>query len=123
MYIITDIEGVAGITNWQDFGRPNRMYYELGKELTTREINAACEGFFAAGATEIVVDDAHGRGGINQLDPRVQILGASSDHLVLDVHDLPVAPRVGDAIQFRPTYSATLRLFTSPYVLKEHLNG
>ena len=61
--------------------------------------------------------------GINPLDPRVQILGASSDHLVLDVHDLPVAPRVGDAIQFRPTYSATLRLFTSPYVLKEHLNG
>jgi ornithine racemase len=57
------------------------------------------------------------------LDPRVQILGASSDHLVLDVHDLPVAPRIGDAIEFRPGYSATLRLFTSPYILKAHLNG
>ncbi len=61
--------------------------------------------------------------GITPLDPRVQILGASSDHLVLDVHDLPVAPRIGDAIEFRPGYSATLRLFTSRYVLKEHLNG
>lgn len=56
--------------------------------------------------------------GLVPLDPRVRVLGASSDHLVLDVHDLPAAPEVGESISFVPGYSATLRLFTSPYVAK-----
>lgn len=58
--------------------------------------------------------------GIVPLSPGVQVLGASSDHLVLDVDDMPRPPGVGDAISFVPTYSATLRLFTSPYVRKEY---
>lgn len=56
--------------------------------------------------------------GIVPLDPRVEVLGASSDHLVLDVDALPEPPAIGDAIEFRPGYSATLALFTSPYVEK-----
>lgn len=56
--------------------------------------------------------------GLTPLDPRVQVLGASSDHLVLDVHDLPEPPRLGDAIAFVPNYAATLAAFTSPYVEK-----
>lgn len=61
--------------------------------------------------------------GLTPLDPRVQVLGASSDHLVLDVHDLPEQPAIGDAIEFRPGYSAVLGLFTSEYVLKEYVGG
>jgi len=49
------------------------------------------------------------------------VLGASSDHLVLDVDALPEPPAVGDAIGFRPGYSATLGLFTSPYVEKRFI--
>jgi predicted amino acid racemase len=56
--------------------------------------------------------------GLTALDPRARVLGASSDHLIVDVEDLPVAPKVGDAITFVPNYSATLALFTSPYVDK-----
>ena len=56
-------------------------------------------------------------------DPRVVVLGASSDHLVLDVHDLPVPPQVGEAIEFVPGYSSTMTLFTSPYVAKEFVRG
>lgn len=56
--------------------------------------------------------------GIRPIDPRIEVLGGSSDHLVLDVDDLPELPRVGDAIAFVPNYAATLRLFTSPYVDK-----
>jgi predicted amino acid racemase len=52
------------------------------------------------------------------VDPRVQVLGASSDHLVLDVEDLPAPPRLGDRITFVPGYAATLAAFTSPYVEK-----
>jgi len=57
--------------------------------------------------------------GLRPVDPRIVVLGASSDHLVLDVEDLPMAPRIGEAIEFFPGYSATLQLFTSPYVGKE----
>ncbi len=56
--------------------------------------------------------------GLAPLDPRTLILGASSDHLILDVEDLDEAPQVGDDIAFRPSYAATLELFTSPYVHK-----
>ena len=56
--------------------------------------------------------------GLVPVDPRVQVLGASSDHLVLDVHDLPEPPRLGDSIAFIPNYAATLAAFTSPYVEK-----
>lgn len=53
---------------------------------------------------------------LTPLDDRVQVLGASSDHLVLDVDAMPRPPVVGDDIAFVPGYSATLALFTSPYV-------
>lgn len=56
--------------------------------------------------------------GLVPLDPNVEVLGASSDHLVLDVDAMPVPPNLGDSIAFVPSYSATLRLFTSPYVEK-----
>jgi ornithine racemase len=56
--------------------------------------------------------------GLTPVDPRVKVLGASSDHLVLDVDDLPVPPEVGESLSFTPGYGATLALFTSPYVTK-----
>jgi predicted amino acid racemase len=54
--------------------------------------------------------------GLRPLDPRAQVLGASSDHLIVDVENLPQSLEPGDSITFVPDYSATLRLFTSPYV-------
>ncbi|MRR12502.1 hypothetical protein EG835_08575 [bacterium] len=59
-------------------------------------------------------------GGIRPLDSGALVLGASSDHLIVDVHDLPARPAVGDALTFVPNYSATLRLFSSAYVTKEY---
>ena len=56
--------------------------------------------------------------GLRPLDPRIAVLGASSDHLILDVHDLERPPALGDPVSFVPTYVATLQLFTSPYVHK-----
>ena len=56
--------------------------------------------------------------GLRPLDPRVEVLGASSDHLILDVHAVEPAPVPGDPVAFVPTYAALLQLFTSPYVRK-----
>ncbi len=61
--------------------------------------------------------------GLVPLDPRIKVLGASSDHLVLDVHELPACSMIGDTIEFRPGYSAVLALFTSEYVAKEYVGG
>jgi predicted amino acid racemase len=56
--------------------------------------------------------------GLRPVDPRVEVLGASSDHLILDVDAVEPAPVPGDPIAFVPTYAALLQLFTSPYVRK-----
>ncbi len=58
--------------------------------------------------------------GLTPVDPGVEILGASSDHLILDVDGMPEPPGVGDPIRFLPNYSATLRLFTSRYVENDY---
>ncbi len=66
--IVTDMEGVAGVLNHDDWVIPGGIYYEKGQRLLTEEANAAVDGFFTAGADEVVVRDGHGAGG---LDPEL----------------------------------------------------
>jgi D-amino peptidase len=78
IFIVTDMEGTAGVLDfqfcWNWEGIPSRL--EEGRSLVTDEINAACQGFFDAGATEIDILDGHGQGGIHQasLDPRTKLV-------------------------------------------------
>jgi predicted amino acid racemase len=53
---------------------------------------------------------------LTPLEPGVEILGASSDHLVLDVADATRKIETGDIVGFRPSYGAVLQAFTSSYV-------
>ena len=55
-------------------------------------------------------------GDIIPLDPGVQVVGCSGDHLILDVEDATVTPEVGDIIRFKPRYTALLRLTGSENV-------
>jgi D-amino peptidase len=59
VYLSTDIEGTAGIVDWQQVRGPGTEY-ELGRQLLTDEVNAAIDGAVDAGATHILVNDAHG---------------------------------------------------------------
>jgi D-amino peptidase len=59
--VISDMEGVAGITKWEQTDG-GKSLYEEGRKLYTEEINAAVRGAKAAGATEILVMDCHGAG-------------------------------------------------------------
>jgi D-amino peptidase len=61
VFIVSDMEGVAGISNWQQVSGGESLYEE-GRKLYTQEINAAVRGARSAGATEIVVMDCHGAG-------------------------------------------------------------
>ena len=61
VYISVDIEGVAGITHW-DEAEKNHVDWQEFREIMTREAIAAVEGAKAAGATDIWVKDAHDSG-------------------------------------------------------------
>lgn len=56
--------------------------------------------------------------GLIPLDEGVTILGASSDHLILDITDFKEPIRVGDEIAFQVTYSGLLSVSQSKYVKK-----
>lgn len=75
VYIMTDQEGVAGVLDSENWCRPESRYVELAKEFLTEEVNAAIDGFAAAGATEFLVADGHGYGAINPklLSPRAEL--------------------------------------------------
>jgi D-amino peptidase len=61
VFIMSDMEGVAGITKWEQVSGGESLYEE-GRKLYTEEINAAVRGAAGAGADEIVVMDCHGAG-------------------------------------------------------------
>jgi D-amino peptidase len=58
VYISVDLEGVAGISDWEHC-IPGGDDYPLGRDLALGEVNAAIDGALEAGATEILVNDAH----------------------------------------------------------------
>lgn len=66
----------------------------------------------ALGKQDAVVDD------LDPLADGVEVLGASSDHAVLDVEDARDVS-VGDELGFRPGYRALVRAFTSAYVHRD----
>lgn len=62
VFISADIEGVSGTTTWDEASKSNAGYREFQQQMT-REVAAACEGAIDAGATDILIKDAHGDAG------------------------------------------------------------
>ena len=54
-------------------------------------------------------------------DPGIIILGASSDHLMLDVTDSGIDYQVGGLVRLKLGYFSTMRAFTSEYVKKDYI--
>jgi predicted amino acid racemase len=67
----------------------------------------------AAGRQDVVPE------GLLPTDRGVHVLGASSDHLLLDVEDMMPAPRLGEVLSFEMSYGAMLAAATSSYVAKQ----
>ncbi|MDF2569231.1 MAG: orr [Sporomusa sp.] len=61
--------------------------------------------------------------GIIPVDKKMKILGASSDHLIIDVTDSSTEIQVGDAISFQLTYSGILSASQSRYIGKNFKGG
>jgi predicted amino acid racemase len=54
-------------------------------------------------------------------DPKIEIMEASSDHLLVDITQSDTDYKVGDVLTFNMLYTSCLRAFTSPYIDKEYI--
>ncbi len=80
IYISADIEGIASISTWQE---SDMVAPKEARDRMTQEVRAACEAAFEAGATEIMVKDAHGYGKNirhEDLPAGVQLINGWSNH-------------------------------------------
>jgi D-amino peptidase len=74
VWMSLDMEGVAGVVDWEQCRPGSGAPYALGCELLQAEVNAAIEGAMEGGATEVVLNDSHSR--MANLDPRLIAGGA-----------------------------------------------
>jgi D-amino peptidase len=73
--IATDMEGITGVTTW-DQVTPGHAEYTRFRKLMTDDVNAAIRGASDAGADEVIVADGHWNGSnilIEELDPRARL--------------------------------------------------
>jgi len=108
IWICTDLEGVAGVMNYQDYLFADSRYYEKAKRLLTQEVNAAIEGFSQAGAGEFIVADGHGAGAIDQelLDGRAMLLRGHPGPYPFGMElDCDVAAFIGQHAMSRTPYA------------------
>ncbi len=61
LYVSTDMEGVAGVTSWQQVdARTPHAEYAAYRRYYTQEVAAAVGGARRGGATSILINDSHG---------------------------------------------------------------
>ncbi len=90
IYISADIEGVTGVTHWDETDL-HKEESRTFREQMTAEVVAACEGAIQAGATEIWVKDAHdtARNLIpSKLPPEARLIRGWSSHPLMMVQEL-----------------------------------
>lgn len=58
---------------------------------------------------------------LHPIDSKIDILGASSDHLILDMSKSDRVYKVGDTVSFKLSYSSLLRATTSSYVSRKYI--
>jgi D-amino peptidase len=78
IFVITDMEGVSGVFDTELQCLPQKSpRWEESRKLLTGEINAAVDGLFEGGATEVVVWDGHSAGqnlSVSDIHPRSRLL-------------------------------------------------
>lgn len=82
IFISADIEGIATTSSWPDT-HPKEKDYPFHARQMTQEVLAAIEGATQAGATEIVLRDAHGSANnidISQLPDNVKVIRGWEGH-------------------------------------------
>lgn len=76
LIIMTDLEGIAGVTDIEFMNRSGEKY-KLAQEYLTHSINIAVAAAFEAGATNVYYIDGHGGGGNvlrDKIHPRAECI-------------------------------------------------
>ena len=83
IFIMTDLEGVAGVLDSENCCYGDGKYYQSSRVLLTEEVNAVVRGFFKGGATEIVVQIGHRTDSIvpELLDSRASLINGHFDRI------------------------------------------
>ena len=68
------------------------------------------------GRQDVIVD------GLTPVDADIEIIGASSDHLIINLTSCKAQYNVGNIIRFIPDYGALLHLCTSKYVERNYID-
>jgi D-amino peptidase len=79
IFISADIEGISGVATGVQLKKESE--YQRFRKLMTQDVNAAIEGAFAGGATEVVVADGHGNMSnilIEELDSRASLISGNN---------------------------------------------
>jgi D-amino peptidase len=81
VYVSVDMEGISGVTRWQDVITTGQDY-RAARSWMTADVNAAVAGARAAGATEFVVEENHGVEMLcnlllDEIDPEVDVVRGS----------------------------------------------
>lgn len=88
----------------------------FGERVTFEDRGDMIRGILAIGRQDVDPD------GLRCLDDDVEVIGASSDHLIVNLTNAKPY-KVGETIKFIPSYGALLRLATSGYVSREYEGG
>ncbi len=89
----------------------------FGSKPVYEDLGIIKRAIIAVGRQDADPDNLH------PIDSEISILGASSDHLILNVNNTDKKYKVGDIVKFKLSYSSLLRATTSnPYVERVYIN-
>lgn len=89
----------------------------FGGTPTFRDRGEILRGILGVGREDVIIDN------LTPVDQKISILGASSDHLLIDVSEVEEPLHLGDKVRFNLNYGALLAAMTSGYVKKTPLSG
>lgn len=78
LFLSVDMEGISGLVRWPDVSSTG-IDFERNRRLMTLDANAAIEGAFEGGVTEVVVEENHGVEDLcvlllDEIDPRCTVV-------------------------------------------------
>ena len=78
VFVSVDMEGISGLVRWADVASTG-IDFARNRSLMTADASAAVDGAFAAGATEVIVEENHGVEDLcvlrmDEIDPRCRVI-------------------------------------------------
>ncbi len=86
----------------------------FGEKVSFEDRGEMIRGILAVGRQDVNPD------GLSCLDEQVELLGASSDHLIVNLTSCDRKYSVGDTLKFIPDYGCLLKIMTSEYVHRSY---